>query len=211
MNSGFVPCKIMRPREDRVARFAGAWVYALTFVRTGLRIPKIYRVSGPPSTPSTPAHLYVWVAHRYIDNIVIWFAWCIIWFAWCIIWFAWCIWFACGMRGRSARRSKGFWLDCVTSLLQLSSELCNFTELCFVGSAEALVDLMEPLNLVFQSLEGLSFALSESNLCFPIYSATSLRRSQKFGSRGDKKESPRRYNLPLSSGQGRGRPPRTLV
>jgi hypothetical protein len=42
VNSIFMTRKIIRPREDRVARFAGAWIYALTFVRTRLRIAKRY-------------------------------------------------------------------------------------------------------------------------------------------------------------------------
>ena len=38
VNSVLVTCKIIRPRKDRIARLAGAGVYALTFVRTGLRV-----------------------------------------------------------------------------------------------------------------------------------------------------------------------------
>lgn len=44
MNRVFVACQIIRPREDRVARFAGARVYPLTFVRAGLRIAESYRL-----------------------------------------------------------------------------------------------------------------------------------------------------------------------
>ena len=42
VNSVLVTCKIIRPRKDPIARLAGAWVYALTFVRTGLRVAESY-------------------------------------------------------------------------------------------------------------------------------------------------------------------------
>jgi len=35
----FMPGKIIRPRENGIARLAGRWVDAVAFVRSGLRIP----------------------------------------------------------------------------------------------------------------------------------------------------------------------------
>jgi hypothetical protein len=64
-------------------------------------------------------------------------------------------------------------------LLKLSLEFWNFTQSGFVGCAEVLVDWVELLNLFFQSLDGLVFALSESLLRFSILSAASLRNRQE--------------------------------
>jgi hypothetical protein len=45
VNGVLVTCKVIRPRKDGIARFARAWVYALTFVGTCLRVPESYRLS----------------------------------------------------------------------------------------------------------------------------------------------------------------------
>ena len=42
VNGVLVTRKVIRPRKDGIARLAGAWVYALTFVRTGLRVAESY-------------------------------------------------------------------------------------------------------------------------------------------------------------------------